>query len=62
MRWENTSPVYVEKMKLKKKRWVYMRSISSAASIFIPHSQGIGKERKRERKRREENTYTNRHK
>lgn len=27
-----------------------MRSISSAASIFILHSQGIGKERKRERR------------
>lgn len=47
--------IHVDKMeKNKKKRWVYMRSISSAASIFILHSQGIGKERKRERKRREE--------
>lgn len=53
--------IHVDKMeKNKKKRWVHMRSVSSAASISILHSQGIGKER--ERKRREENTYTNRHK
>lgn len=35
--------IHVDKMeKNKKKRWVHMRSISSAASIFILHSQGIG--------------------
>lgn len=43
--------IHVDKMeKNKKKRLIHMSSISSAASIFILHSRGIGKERKRERR------------